>query len=86
VLPLLYLHGLSSKDFVPALGGFLGADAGLSAATVTRLTVQWQDEARAFNERDLSNVDFVYVERRHPRQHPPGRGEAVSARARRRAG
>jgi transposase-like protein len=61
VLPLLYLHGLSSKDFVPALEGFLGTDAGLSAATITRLTTQWQDDARAFNERDLSNVDFVYV-------------------------
>jgi transposase-like protein len=61
VLPLLYLHGLSSKDFVPALEGFLGTDAGLSAATVTRLTVQWQDEARAFAARDLSGVDYVYV-------------------------
>jgi transposase-like protein len=61
VLPLLYLHGLSSKDFVPALEGFLGTDAGLSAATITRLTTQWQDDARAFNERDLSDVDFVYV-------------------------
>jgi len=61
VLPLLYLHGLSSKDFIPALEGFLGTDAGLSAATITRLTTQWQDDARAFNERDLSGVDFVYV-------------------------
>jgi transposase-like protein len=61
VLPLLYLHGLSSKDFVPALEGFLGTDAGLSAATITRLTVQWQDEAHRFNERDLSGVDYVYM-------------------------
>ncbi len=61
VLPLLYLHGLSSKDFVPALEGFLGTDAGLSAPTITRLTVQWQDEARAFNQRDLSGVDYVYM-------------------------
>lgn len=38
VLPLLYLHGLSSGDFVPALGQFLGSTAGLSAATVTKLT------------------------------------------------
>ena len=30
VLPLLYLHGLSSKDFVPALEQFLGSPAGLS--------------------------------------------------------
>ena len=33
VLPLLYLHGLSSSDFAPALEQFLGSDAGLSAAT-----------------------------------------------------
>lgn len=31
VLPLLYLHGLSSGDFVPALGQFLGSASGLSA-------------------------------------------------------
>jgi transposase-like protein len=61
VLPLLYLHGLSSQDFVPALEQFLGTSSGLSAATVTRLTAQWQDEARAFADRDLSGVDYVYV-------------------------
>jgi len=61
VLPLLYLHGLSSMDFVPALEGFLGTGAGLSASTITRLTVQWQDEAKAFNNRDLSGVDYVYL-------------------------
>ena len=48
VLPLLYLHGLSSGDFGPALEQFLGSAAGLSAATITRLTAQWQDDAEAF--------------------------------------
>ncbi|MCF8608914.1 IS256 family transposase [Gordonia sp. HY285] len=61
VLPLLYLHGLSSGDFGPALEQFLGTNAGLSAVTITRLTSQWQDEADAFTERDLSQVDYVYV-------------------------
>jgi len=61
VLPLLYLHGLSSGDFVPALEQFLGTSAGLSAATVTRLTVQWQQDYRVFADRDLSTVDYVYV-------------------------
>jgi transposase-like protein len=61
VLPLLYLHGLSSKDFIPALEGFLGTDAGLSAATITRLTTQWQDDTRRFADRDLSKVDYVYL-------------------------
>ncbi len=61
VLPLLYLHGVSSSDFVPALEGFLGTGSGLSAPTITRLTSQWQAEAKTFNDRDLSTVDYVYV-------------------------
>ena len=61
VLPLLYLHGLSGNDFGPALEQFLGTSAGLSATTITRLTVQWQDEQKAFAARDLSGVDYVYV-------------------------
>ncbi|MDX3213994.1 IS256 family transposase [Streptomyces sp. ME02-6991-2B] len=61
VLPLLYLHGLSGGDFVPALEQFLGSSAGLSAATVTRLTKQWQDDHAAFQNRDLSDSDYVYV-------------------------
>jgi putative transposase len=61
VLPLLYLHGLSSSDFVPALEQFLGSSAGLSAATITRLTAQWQQEAEAFNTRSLNDTDYVYV-------------------------
>ena len=61
VLPLLYLHGLSTGDFGAALEQFLGSGAGLSAASITRLTAQWQDEARAFQARDLSGTDFVYL-------------------------
>jgi putative transposase len=61
VLPLLYLHGLSSSDFGPALEQFLGSDQGLSAATITRLTTQWQDEAALFNKRSLNESDYVYV-------------------------
>jgi putative transposase len=60
VLPLLYLHGLSSLDFVPALEAFFGASAGLSASVVTRLTTQWQAERQAFLQRDLSDRDYVY--------------------------
>ncbi|MGH3559370.1 MAG: IS256 family transposase [Mycobacterium sp.] len=61
VLPLLYLHGLSTSDFGPALEQFLGSGAGLSATTITRLTSQWQDEAKAFGQRDLSGTDYVYL-------------------------
>ena len=61
VLPLLYLHGLSSGDFIAALEQFLGSGAGLSASTITRLTAQWQDEAAAFGRRGLSDTDYVYL-------------------------
>ena len=62
VLPLLYLHGLSSGDFVPALGQFLGSAAGLSPSVITRLAETWKAEQRAFAARDLSGVDYVYLQ------------------------
>ena len=61
MLPLLYLHGLSSGDFVPALSQFLGTGAGLSAPVITKLTEQWKGEAAAFMERDLSGTDYICV-------------------------
>jgi putative transposase len=61
VLPLLYLHGMSSGDFIPALEGFFGAAAGLSASVITRLTVQWQTDREAFMARSLADRDYVYV-------------------------
>jgi transposase-like protein len=61
VLPLLYLHGLSSGDFVPALGQFLGSSAGLSGPVITKLTEQWKSDQRVFADRDLTEVDYVYL-------------------------
>jgi putative transposase len=61
VLPLMYLHGMSSGDFAPALAGFFGSAAGLSASVITRLTTQWQAEQRVFAERRLDDRDYVYV-------------------------
>jgi len=61
VLPLMYLHGMSTGDFVPALEEFFGSSAGLSSSVITRLTKQWQAERDVFMRRDLSTVDYVYV-------------------------
>jgi transposase-like protein len=61
VLPLMYLHGMSTGDFVPALEEFFGPAAGLSSSVITRLTKQWQAERDAFMRRDLSGADYVYV-------------------------
>ena len=61
VLPVLYLRGISSKDFVPALAEFFGSEAGLSASTIQRLTREWSQELKEFEQRDLSQVDYVYL-------------------------
>jgi putative transposase len=61
VLPLLYLHGLSTGDFVPALEAFFGSSAGLSAAAVGRLLAAWQTDYQVFCRRDLADRDYVYV-------------------------
>jgi len=61
VLPLLYLHGMSSGDFAPAMEEFFGSAAGLSPSVITRLTRTWQAEQRAFATRRLDEVDYVYV-------------------------
>ena len=59
VLPVLYLRGLSTGDFAPALTEFFGTDAGLSASSIGRLLETWTDEYTAFESRDLSGNDYV---------------------------
>jgi putative transposase len=61
VLPVLYLRGLSTGDFAPALAQFFGSDAGLSPTSIGRLLETWGDEYTAFESRDLSTSDFVYL-------------------------
>ena len=61
VLPVLYLRGISTKDFEPALAEFFGSEAGLSASTIQRLTREWIAEWAAFHQRDLSQADYVYL-------------------------
>jgi putative transposase len=62
VLPILYLRGLSTGDFRPALEGLLGEDAaGLSPTNITRLTATWEREYTAFRQRDLAGREYVYV-------------------------
>ena len=61
VLPLMYLQGMSSGDFAPALGEFFGSDAGLSPSVIARLTSCWQGERDRFSRRSLAEVDYLYV-------------------------
>ena len=58
VFPLLYLRGLSTNDFGPALKELLGEDAsGLSSTAITRLTAKWQSEYDEFRKRDEREDD-----------------------------
>src|SRR5262245_2158362 len=62
VLPLLYLHGLSSGDFREALPALLGPEAaGLSPSAIVRLTKTWAAEYEAFRRRDLEDRDYIYL-------------------------
>ena len=53
LIPILYLKGVSTGDFAPALAALLGKDApGLSATTIARLKDVWIDEHKRWSERD----------------------------------
>lgn len=62
VLPLLYLRGLSTGDFGPALRELLGEDAsGLSPSSITRLTKAWEADYHAFRRRRLDFHRYCYL-------------------------
>jgi transposase-like protein len=62
-LPVLYLRGLSTGDFRPALAVLLGEEAitGFSATTISRLLTVWQDEYRGWRKRSLTDQEYVYI-------------------------
>jgi len=60
-LPWLYLKGISTGDMSEALQALLGEEAkGLSHAVVSRLKMQWADDWKAWNQRDLSSEQYAY--------------------------
>src|SRR3954463_13251606 len=62
VLPVLYLRGLSTGDFRPALEQLLGEDAaGLSPSTITRLCKDWEAEHERFRTRSLRFHRYAYL-------------------------
>jgi len=62
LIPMLYLKGISTKDFPTALSSILGDQApNLSSATVVRLKEQWIKEYEAWNQRDLSGKQYIYI-------------------------
>src|SRR4051812_2193249 len=62
VLLVLYLRGLSTGDFRPALEQLLGEDAaGLSPTSISRLCKDWEAEHARFRERSLRFHKYAYL-------------------------
>jgi putative transposase len=62
VLPILYLRGLSTGDFRPALVDLLGEDAsGLSPSTISRLCKEWEAHHERFRKRHLGFSRYCYL-------------------------
>lgn len=62
VLPILYLRGLSTGDFRPALQDLLGEDAsGLSPSTISRLCKEWEADHDQFKRRQLGFSRYAYL-------------------------
>ena len=57
----LFIEGLATRDFEPALRLLAGADAPLSPSTISRLTQQFRTAYTAFDRQDLSRWKFVYI-------------------------
>lgn len=62
LIPLLYLKGVSTNAMPEALEPLLGEGAkGLSASNVSRLAESWIADFEAWNARDLSGKNYVYL-------------------------
>lgn len=60
LLPELYLHGLSQRDFDLALRGLLGEGAPLSPSSIARLKAKWQSEYDAWRSSPIEG-ELVYL-------------------------
>ena len=61
MLPLLYLKGISERDFVDALAPIFGDQAkNLSPGVISRLKAVWEDELATWQKRSLTHKNYVY--------------------------
>jgi len=57
----LFVEGLATRDFEPALRLLAGQEAPLSPSTISRLTRQFKEQYEAFDRKDWSGQTFVYL-------------------------
>lgn len=57
----LFVEGLATRDFEPALRLLVGEQAPLSPSVISRLTKRFKTQYEAFDRQDLSGHTFVYI-------------------------
>lgn len=61
MFPKLFVEGLATRDFEPALRALVGEDAPLSPSAISRLNKQFAKEFNEWLKRDLGKHEFLYV-------------------------
>ena len=61
LFPKLFVEGLATRDFEPALRALVGEDAPLSPSAISRLNKRFKQEFDEWTKRDLSGHEFLYV-------------------------
>ncbi len=61
VFPKLFIEGLATRDFEPALRCLMGEEAALSPSTISRLNAGFKQEYEDWTKSSLSSLPMVYV-------------------------
>jgi transposase-like protein len=61
LFPKLFVEGLATRDFEPALRFLVGEDAPLSPSSISRLNKEFKNEYDDWNARDLADLKIVYL-------------------------
>jgi transposase-like protein len=61
VFPKLFIEGLATRDFEPALRCLMGEESSLSPSTISRLNQKFKQEYEDWTRSSLSSLPIVYV-------------------------
>lgn len=61
LFPRLFVEGLATRDFEPALRFLVGEEAPLSPSSISRLNKQFKTDYESWQKRDLSGLKIAYI-------------------------
>jgi len=61
LFPNLFVEGLATRDFEPALRFLVGENAPLSPSSISRLNKKFKDEYESWAKRDLTSLKIAYM-------------------------